>query len=215
MKNLVSIFLLFAFTILTVSVKAQQQHQRQQQRLFQSGLKGGLTLSNLYIDENDLDDENARVGFHIGIFTQAMFTDFIGIQPEILYNTKGSEAVYTGTINQTVDFRMNYIDVPVLLVIRPGEIFELHLGPYFGYLLNSDVRYDGTIEGETELDRDHFRDWDYGAAAGIALNFTGVKIGLRYNLGLQEVAETTVANTLLGDSKHQFLQLSISFNLAY
>ncbi len=177
------------------------------------GIKGGLTLSNLYIDENDLDTEDRRVGFHAGLFSQFMFTEAIGIQPEILYTTKGSEADYLGAINQTVSFNIDYIDIPVLLVLRPLEMLEIYAGPYAGILLNSDVGFEGTIEGETDLDRDHFETFDAGLVGGIALNFGGFKVGARYNLGLREIADSNASQMLLGDSKNQYAQfyLAIQF----
>ncbi len=38
-----------------------------------AGIKGGLNVSNLYID--NLDDENARYGFNIGVFGQVLASE--------------------------------------------------------------------------------------------------------------------------------------------
>ena len=177
------------------------------------GFKGGLTMSNLYIDREDLDDENARFGFHVGVFSQMMVADVVGFQPELLFSTKGTEGVYGGIINQTVTFNMNYLDLPILLVVRPVDLLEIHAGPYVGLLISSNVEYTGTIDGESEIDRDHFNTIDYGFAAGVALNFGSVQIGLRYNLGLQELADSDTSRMLLGDSKHSFGQLFLGLKV--
>ena len=174
------------------------------------GIKGGLTWSNLYIDQQDIDDENARLGFHAGIFNQHMITPTFGMQLELLYTTKGSEAEYSGILNQSVNFNINYIDLPVMFVFRPVPSIDIHAGPYAGVLLASNVTYTGSIEGETVLDRDHFRNVDAGVVAGLAINLGNVKLGARYNLGLREVADSDAAQLLLGDSKNQYGQVFIA-----
>ncbi len=177
------------------------------------GIKGGLTLSNLYIDRNDLDDENARFGYHAGLYSQIMFFETFGIQPELLFTTKGTEATYTGVIDQTVKFNLNYLEFPILLVFRPVEIFEFYAGPYAGLLLSSNIEFSGLIDGEEEIDRDNFNTLDYGFGAGIAMNFGNIQVGLRYNIGLQKLADTSVTNLLLGDSKNAYGQLYIAFRI--
>jgi hypothetical protein len=175
------------------------------------GIKGGVTWSNLYIDRDDLDAENARTGFHAGVFSQFMFSgEIFGIQPEVLYSTKGSEAEYAGVLDQRVTFNLNYIDVPLLLVFRPIPVVEFHAGPYVGYLLESDIDFTGTIDGTTSLGRGNFEDWDYGLVGGVALNLGAIKLGARYNLGLNEIAVTDVSQMLMGSSKHQYAQVYLA-----
>ena len=177
------------------------------------GLKGGLTMSNLYIDRDELDDENARFGYHVGLFSQIMFFETFGIQPEILYTTKGSKAKYTGAIDQTIRFNLSYIDIPVLFVFRPGEVLEFHAGPYAGLLLSGNTEFSGLIEGESDIDRDDFNTLDYGFAGGLAINLGNVQAGLRYNLGLNELADTNLTRLLLGDSKNSYGQLYFTIRL--
>ncbi|ASB48821.1 porin family protein [Alkalitalea saponilacus] len=178
-----------------------------------TGIKGGFTLSNLYIDRDELNDENSRVGLHLGFFSQILLGETIGLQPEFLFTTKGTEGRYDGFVNQTVNFNINYIDIPILAVLKPIEILEIHAGPYIGFMLNSNIKYSGAIEGEESLDRDHFKTMDYGLAAGFALNFGNIEAGARYNIGLQELADSNVSRSLLGDSKHSYGQLFIAIKL--
>jgi hypothetical protein len=176
-----------------------------------NGIKGGLTMSNLYIDEPDMEEEKSRYGFNAGFFSQMMFAETFGFQPELLFNTKGTRTRYTGILNQEIEFNLNYIDVPLLLVYRPVDMLEFHAGPYVGFLLRGDVAYSGILEGGERLNRDNFNLFDYGAAAGVALNFDVVKLGARYNFGLQNVAKNRAAEALIGDSKHAFLQIYLAW----
>jgi hypothetical protein len=178
------------------------------------GIKGGFTLSNLYIDSEELNDENARIGVHAGLFSQIMFADIFGIQPEFLFSQKGSEGKYTGIIDQTVNFKINYIDIPLLFVLRPVDVIELHAGPLFGILLNSNVEYSGIIDGVSEIDREHLKTLDYGLAAGFALNFGNLQAGVRYNMGLQKIADSETMRILVGDSKNSYGQIFLAIKFA-
>src|SRR5688572_11767794 len=184
-----------------------------------AGIKGGLNVSNLYID--DLDDENARYGFNVGLFGQVLASETFAIQPELLYSTKGSKAFYKGSkafyegiVDQTVKYNINYLDLPVLAVFKLGESAEIHVGPYASYLLNANITYSGDIiNGDDEIDRDHLKSFDYGLVGGFGLNFGAVQVGARYNYGLAKIADSDAAELVLGDSKNSVAQLYLSLNL--
>lgn len=176
------------------------------------GIKGGLNLSNLYVD--DVDDENARVGFHVGVYGQIISTETFAIQPELLYTTKGSESEWNGLIDQTVKFNLNYLELPVLAVFKLGESAEIHIGPYFSYLLGANIDTEGDLGGTNEeLDRDNFKPFDFGLSGGFGLNFGAVQIGARYNYGLSEIADSDAADLLLGDAKNSCAQVYVALNL--
>jgi hypothetical protein len=178
---------------------------------FHGGVKGGLNLTNLYID--DVSDEHARLGFHAGVYGQLELGDAFAIQPEILYSSKGTKAEYDIVgLDGENKFKLNYLDVPVLAVFKIGESFEIHAGPYVGFLLNSKVSTDGDLgENEDAVDKDNLSDVDFGLSGGVAFGSEQAKLGLRYNYGLVEVADSDAARTLLGDAKNSALQLYVSF----
>ncbi|MEP2668243.1 MAG: porin family protein [Cyclobacteriaceae bacterium] len=176
------------------------------------GVKGGLNISNLYVD--NVNDENSRLGFNVGLYGQILSNEFFAIQPELLYTTKGSKNEYDGFVDQDVKFNLNYLEVPVLAVFKLGEVAELHAGGYGSYLLGANVSYAGDlINGGEELDRDNFKSYDYGLVGGLSLNFGNVQIGTRYNYGLVKLAKTDNAKTVLGDSKNSVAQVYVAFNL--
>jgi hypothetical protein len=175
------------------------------------GIKGGLNVTNLYVDE--VDDENPRYGFHVGVYTQLFESDVFAIQPEVLFSTKGTRTTYDELgFEGDAKFNLNYLDIPVLAVFKLGDAAEIHVGPYFGYLLSANVDVDGDFDDFEELDRDNFKSWDYGLSAGVGFNVGSVQIGARYNYGLQKIAESDVADEVLGDSKNSNAQVYISFN---
>jgi hypothetical protein len=176
-----------------------------------AGVKGGLNVSNMYVD--DIDEEHARYGFNVGLYGQVLSTETFAIQPELLYSTRGTKAEYGGLIDQTIKFNLNYLDLPVLAVFKLGDAAEIHVGPYVGYLLNSNISYSGDLSnGSQKVDRDHLKPFDFGVAGGFGLNFGPMQVGARYNLGLTQIADSDVARTLIGDAKNSCAQLYVAFN---
>ena len=47
------------------------------------GFKGGINLSNLYVD--DVDDENVLTGFNAGLFFDLPLSKNVSLQPEVSY----------------------------------------------------------------------------------------------------------------------------------
>jgi hypothetical protein len=184
------------------------------------GFKGGLNLSNLYV--NDVNDENARFGWHAGVYTQLLSTEAFAIQPEINYSTKGTGVTYASAGSNGImfdhdqKFNLNYLDIPVLAVFKLGTAAEIHAGPYWSYLLHADIRNNGSNPDNqfNTIDRKNFDNWDYGLVGGIGFNLgKGAQLGARYNYGLNTIARSAAAKALLGNAKNQVAQLYLAINL--
>lgn len=178
-----------------------------------AGVKGGLNVSNLYVDE--VDDENARFGFNVGFYGQILSTDVFAIQPELLFSTKGSKIEYGGNFfDQTVKYNLSYLDLPVLAVFKLGESAEIHVGPYISYLLGANISHDGDLgSGTDDIDRDNLKSFDYGLSGGFGLNFGSMQVGARYNYGLAKLEDSDAAELLIGDAKNSVAQLYVALNL--
>lgn len=178
-----------------------------------AGIKGGLNVSNLYVD--DVDDENARFGFNLGFYGQILSSDVFAIQPELLFSTKGSKVEYGGNFfDQTIKYNLSYLDLPVLAVFKLGESAEIHVGPYLSYLLGANISHEGDLgSGVDEIDRDHLKSFDYGLSGGFGLNFGSVQVGARYNYGLAELADSDAAELVIGDSKNSVAQIYLALDL--
>jgi len=196
--------LLVALTLFSLAVSAQSTPTY--------GIKGGLNVSNFYVE--DIDDKNARLGFHAGLYGQLFATGFFALQPEINFSTRGNEVISDGLFDQKTRFNLNYIDMPVLAVFKVGDKLEFHAGVYGAYLVGVSIKSEGDLgEWFDELNRDNFESFDYGFSGGLGLNFGAIQVGARYNLGLVEIAKSDQARMVLGDSKNSLGQLYIAFRL--
>lgn len=179
-----------------------------------AGVKGGLNWSNLLANGEDVNDENARLGFNVGVFGRVAPSDALGLQAEMLYSTKGTTVVYDGLIDQEVSINLAYLDLPVFLAIRLADVLEVHAGGYAGYLLASNVSTNGDLgDGSDDLDKDNFKSLDLGLLAGVGINAGPAQIGIRYNYGLVELADSDGARFFLGDARNSVAQLYVAFGL--
>lgn len=179
------------------------------------GVKGGFNMSNLY--NNNADDENILYGFNAGVYATLPVSDFIAIQPEILFTTKGAELEYNNAFaSGATKFKLNYIEVPLLVRVNVTKNFNIHAGGYASYLVSSKVSGDGDFNFDEDIDTDDLNKFDAGLSAGVGVDFNPISIGLRYNYGLTTIGkERTVAGTTytVPDAKNSNLTLYLSYKL--
>ena len=206
-KNKILSLILFTTMITFVSSQVATAQTYTKKR---AGIKGGLNASNLYVD--DVSDENARIGFNAGLFGELVSTEGFALQAELLYTAKGAKDVYDDPFDQEIQYNLNYIEVPLLAVIKLGAV-DFQLGTYGSYLLNANIEYEGDLaNGEDEIDKDHLKSFDYGLVGGVGVNFGAVQVGARYNYGLVKLADSDAAEAFIGDSKNSCAQLFVAFN---
>jgi len=179
------------------------------------GLKGGVNLTNLYVD--NVQDEHMKVGANIGLFTKIPVTSLFAVQPEIAYSQKGTQTNYNNAFGSgKYRFNLDYLEIPVAAVVNVTNNFSLHAGPYVGFLLSAkvkDVDQNGNIKGVTELNKDNFQSTDYGLFGGLGYDVGGVTLGARYTYGLQTVGKNGLAGDLLQNSKNSVLSFYLGIGL--
>ncbi len=219
-NSLVSKFLgvgLLATALFAQAPQAQAQDDNTRPRF---GIKGGLNLSNMYV--NDVNDEKAKIGGHFGIFAKAPVGELFAIQPELLFTTAGSKIgsykLPFATQTRDVNFNLNYIQLPVMAVLTLSAV-NIQLGPYVSYLVGANVKNvkvdnNGIPTDQStgfELNRNNFNTIDYGLAGGIAFDISGFQVGARYNYGLRDVGKGGIAGQLTKDSKNSVAQIYVGF----
>lgn len=208
----------FALTVTTSSIHAQTTVTDNGSLFSSFGVKGGLTLSNLYAD--DVDDRNTKAGFQLGFFAKAPITPNFSIQPELLYSQKGAMLEYDNAFaSGKASFNLHYIEMPVLGVVNLGRNFNIHGGVYVSYLAGATVVNKSSNEDfnfEEELDKENFESFDYGLAGGVGLDGKKIGVGVRYNYGLKPVGKerTVLGQTYrIPDAMNSTLQVYLSLAL--
>ena len=177
------------------------------------GVKGGVNWSNLWVKE--VNDENARFGFNVGFFGRFVEPGSLGFQIEALYDQKGTTVNKSfGTIDQEYTYKFDYITVPAMVIIPLGKVLELQAGAYAAYMVLSEASASGDLaDGSTDPADSKFNGFDYGMVGGAAINCGMGQIGVRYEHGLNEIANNNFSRDVLGNSKNSTLQADLAIAL--
>ena len=101
------------------------------------GLKAGMNVSNVYDERGDDFVADAKLGAVVGAQVYLPIVDFLGFQPELLFSQRGFRA--TGVINgwyYEMKRTTNFLDIPLMFVIRATPTFAFVAGPQFSYLMS-------------------------------------------------------------------------------
>lgn len=145
---------------------------------FSFGVKGGLTWADRY---GDVPDEmETRYSYMAGAFGELPLTPIFSVQSEFLYVGKGYKRVLPGVFPRNeIDFKLNYIDVPVLLkvnwVFGASEPYII-VGPSLNFLMSAK----SVTDASTEDIKDEFSSTEFGFVAGFGLNMRRVLLEGRY-----------------------------------
>lgn len=142
-----------------------------------------------------------RTAFYVGAGAELPLGDFVSIEPSLVYTQRGYGIKGNLTINQlkidALDARataqMHYIDLPVLLKVKPVAGLQLFAGPQVSYLVKNNLRADVSVLGFSLFNRDiditeQFNRWDVGVTGGVGYEFeNGIGITAAYERGFQRL----------------------------
>nr|WP_298935645.1 porin family protein [uncultured Dyadobacter sp.] len=186
--------LLLSFALLTASTYSFAQS-------FSIGPKAGINISN-YTGGNIESD--ALVGYHIGGVINYGFGDHFSIQPEVLFSTQGAKVTNEGIKN---DFKISYVNVPVMLKLKTTGGFYIEAGPQIGFRTSSDIP-DQTINNFA-------KNLDLSVGAGIGYHSrVGLGVGARYIAGLSKVGDFSGSN-INPDFKNSVIQASVFWAIPF
>ena len=152
---------------------------------FSLGIKGGADV--LKISGKSFDQEFAY-GYHLGGYVELKLNKTFSLQPELYYSSASmSRGNSLDTIYTNVDLKkikLDYINIPLILNIKPSKKFAIQVGPRYGILSNSNLSIKKNAENA-------FKSGDFSMLAGIQLNFSKIKVYGRYQIGLTDINDAT------------------------
>ena len=137
--------------LVTISVITSNAQSTDNRNAVSFGIKAGTNYSNVYDEQGNDFVADSKFGFAAGAFVAIPLGKFIGIQPEVLYSQKGfkSSGTYLGStysMTRTTEF----IDVPLLLAVKPIAQLTLLFGPQFSYLMKQKDEFTGGTISSTQ-----------------------------------------------------------------
>jgi hypothetical protein len=153
------------------------------------GIRAGVNLANIYdVDAGDLEHKT-RIGLAVGAFLNLPFGQYVGFQPELIYSQKGYRS--SGSIldaSYKFSRRIDYLDIPLQLQIKPAPVLTLLLGPQYSFLLSKNLKVNsGSLGADitNEIDNQNIRKNILGLVFGADLNFQNLILGGKISWDLQ------------------------------
>lgn len=214
MKTNVKKISLLVVLLATITGFAQDNNATTDSRTaFKIGLKAGINFSNVYDEQGQDFVADGKAGFAAGGFFSIPLGKFLGVQPEIMYSQKGYKA--TGTVlglaydyNRTTSF----LDIPILLQVKPIPMITLVGGPQFSYLLDTKNNFNGTIISTQEdaINSQNYKKTIFGFVVGADLNISQFVISGRAGWDISK--SDTDGNSTTPRYKNQVLQFTLGYN---
>ncbi|MBK8951725.1 MAG: PorT family protein [Chitinophagaceae bacterium] len=154
------------------------------------GAKAGLNLYNF--SGSDADGFDSKVGFNVGGLVNIPVSDNFSVQPELIFSTEGAKAS-EGSV--TMNYNMNYLNIPIMLQYNTASGFYAEAGPQIGLLMSAKVK----VDSESEDIKDSFKSTNFSLGIGLGYRLAnGLGFGARYNLGLGNIVDETDVDVKLG-----------------
>lgn len=174
---------------------------------FKVGGKLGANITGL---SGTQFEQGFNFGYHAGGFAEIMFNKKFGIQPEVLWSqtilTPGNSFdILRPDLASVTNIKLNYINIPVLLTIKPVKLISLQLGPQFGILRDKNQSFTGNAASA-------FKSGDLSLLGGVQLNLLGFRVYGRYAIGLKDINDI---QNIATSEKWQSKALQIGVGLAF
>jgi hypothetical protein len=140
------------------------------------GVKGGLNVAN--IGGSDVEDNKAKLGFHLGGLLNVPVAESFSVQPELVFSLQGVKYDGDAKVN------MSYLNIPILAKYTTKAGFFAETGPQLGFLLSAKSK----VDGESGNVKDYFKKTDFSWALGIGYQSqSNIGVNARFNFGLSKL----------------------------
>ena len=183
--KLFKLLVFIAFTISSYFTFAQDFREK-----LNFGLKAGANYANVYSEEGEDFVADGKIGFAGGAFVNIPLGNFFAIQPEIMFSQKGFKG--SGMLlgqDYSLTRTTNFIDVPLLLAIRPADWISIVVGPQFAFKLSTKNKYEfGNLSGEdTQIEENkNIRKTILGGHFGLDINIKHFVLSPRASFDFQD-----------------------------
>jgi hypothetical protein len=152
------------------------------------GLVSGLNIANAYVSTSAFST-STRTSLMIGAIVQTPIVEPFFVRGEMRYTPKGAIATFVqNNPAGPVVYKMDYIEIPLTLAIKPSSKGFLFVGPDLGFLI--------AAKAGNENMKQFTKFIDFAIDAGGGLIFaldkpTSVFADLRYSYGLLNIIRST------------------------
>ena len=213
MKNVTKkVAMLMVVLISSISYAQETTVDNDDRDQLRFGFKAGANFSNVYDEEGADFVADGKVGVAAGVFAQIPLGKLFGFQPEAIYSQKGFKA--TGSVlgfNYDYTKTSTYLDIPLLLQIKPTKMFTIVAGPQFSYLLETKYKFNGTSNTivEDDINGDNYKKSVFGFVVGADVNFDQLVLSGRAGWDISK--SDADGNSDAPRYKNQVIQVTVGY----
>ncbi len=220
----VSLFLLVSVASLASMAQSDQPQLKTPMEVKPMfGVKGGVNLASLEIDDDTPTTEfetNSKTSFHLGVYGNIPLSSMFRLQPELLYFGGGSKVDGTplsgnqGT-KATYEADLDYVAIPVKLQLMTKGGFFVEAGPQFSFLTTA--RQDNNTGTDPDIkDEGIIRKTDFSVVGGIGYTSRiGLGLHATYMHGITNVFNTgnqRATNPIGGDVSNRGILIGLHYS---
>jgi hypothetical protein len=199
------------------------------------GLDGGANFSTI----SNISPSKYRTGFNLGFYfdfllkkdkpwylhTGVLVKSALGAKGISPYHLTNSDSTALDSLffNGTVDRKLSYFNVPVLIRYRFKNQLFVELGPMISLMYKAKDEFSTQVENEEDLTftndvKDLYRRIDVGGMAGIGyyihrryseLKGNEINLGFRYYYGFMDILKDNPGNAMHNSSFYLFASIPI------
>lgn len=158
------------------------------------GAKAGFNLSN---HGGDVDDMDAKAGFHLGLTLDYEMVDKLYLLTGFELTTKGARKKIAGTKTRTNPMYLQFpIHAGYKLPVTPTSGFVFSAGPYmaFGVGGKNKVKAKSTVVKTDFFGSEEdggLKRFDFGLGLALGYEFNRYKISMGYDFGLVNISRSS------------------------
>jgi hypothetical protein len=171
---------------------------------------GARTDLNFASAQNANYSTSPRIGLRAGLFGDLVISDRFSIRAEAAYSMTG---VRNADSSSNVTAELDYIEVPLLVVIRLGSLpLSVHTGPALGFAVSSRYTSDLGSGDYPDIVRDRDASWIGGVGVDVSVAGINTTFDARYTHGLRTVFDGPWAG-VDGDDKNSVVSVGVGVRL--
>ena len=144
------------------------------------GVLGGFTSSNSSVKEFTAKSVSL---YHAGVAVNIPIGSILAIQPQVLYQMKGTSLDNVGSENVKLETKNGYLEVPVQ--VQAGVIldnFRVYgfAEPFVGVALTNNTEATNYDASNISWDNLNMKRWEYGLGFGAGVQFWRLQLSAKY-----------------------------------
>ena len=181
------------------------------------GIKAGINVAQLFAEaQGESETTDMVVGFQLGGYLNHSFSEKIVFQPELIFSrVGGKDSEYDPDLQDEigVQFKFDYLAIPLNIKFKINDNFGILAGPQVGYLAGAKTKIDLFGTSVTVDVKDQFKALDLGANLGLSYTINKIGIDLRYFLGFSNIADIDDPDVSDATIKNRTFSLTVNYQL--